>query len=106
MALTLIIPTASFSNEPTPTTPPAVEDVCLTPEKVLEAFGKIAEETNDKLELVHQKEFPDGSSVLVYWNGGSTVMAIIFNNDGCFDVMQELTLSDFRDITGIVLAAT
>ncbi len=106
LAATLLIPTASFSNEPPAVSPPAVEQTCETPETVIAAFGSIATETGDNLELVHQKEFDDGSSVLVFWKGGDTVLAVIFDTKGCFDAAEELTLAEFRDITGIVLAAT
>jgi len=100
------MPISTYAETATPATPPAVEQVCQTPEMVLAAFGSIADQTGDRLELVHENSFEDGSSVLVFWKGGETVLAIIFGNDGCFLNAEELTVIEFRDITGIVLAAT
>lgn len=92
LSMLTLTPTASFSKE------------CSSPDEVIQAFGSIAEQGGAHLEIVQQKDFPDGSGVVVFWAKGETVLVVFFENGCATGDTEELTLGAFRDITGISLS--
>ena len=81
----------------------AQEDNCFTPQEVEEAFHQIAAESGDTISLVHSVEAPDNSSFQFWYKGGETVLAILFNTDQCAEIFYEMTLDEFKSLTGLVL---
>lgn len=84
--------------------PVAANTNCMTQDQVIQGFVQIAKEAGDNLKLVYTKTFEDNSVAQFWYKGGDNVLAITFDTDGCASTSTVLTLAEFRDITGVVLA--